>query len=154
MQPILQTAKDRLALRRRVRMPCQVIDEEGFTLLARECFDLSVRGMGVKAMVPAPIGTPLIVSFRVPGSSFHLDLEARVARIVWGRRREDRHPSLGIELLSLDALSRAVLTARLRGLPPPVPLRPVRVDYAASVAAIAADLRDARRAGEARCTLS
>ncbi len=146
MQQVLQTAKDRLALRRRVRIPCQVIDEQGFTLLARECFDLSSRGMGVKAMAPAPIGTPLIVSFRVPGSSFHLDLEARVARIVWGRRRDDRYPSLGIELLSVDALSRAVLSARLRGLPPPVPSRPVRIDYAATVAAIACDLRDSRRA--------
>ncbi len=146
MQSILQTAKDRLALRRCVRMPCQVIDEEGFTLLSRECFDLSLRGMGVRAMAPAPIGTPLIVSFRVPGSSFVCDLEARVARVVWGRRSEDRYPSLGIELLSLDPLSRAVLAARLRGLPPPVPMRRVRVDYAASIAAIAAGTRDGRRA--------
>ena len=146
MQSILQTAKDRLALRRRVRIPCQVIDEQGFTLLARECFDLSIHGMGVKAVAPAPIGTPLIVSFRVPGSSFICDLEARVARIVWGRRREDKYPSLGIELLAMDPLMRAVLTARLRGLPPPVPARPVRIDYAASVDSIARGLRDSRRA--------
>jgi len=146
MQPVLQTAKDRLALRRGVRIPCQVVDEEGFTLLARECFDLSVRGMGVKAIAPAPIGTPLIVSFRIPGSSYHCDFEARVARVVWGRRREDRYPSLGIELLDMDALSRAVLAARLRGLPPPVPMRRVRVDYAATVGSIAKGLRDSRRA--------
>jgi len=145
MQPVLLTAKDRLALRRRVRIPCQVVDEEGFTLLAKECFDLSVQGMGVKATAPRPIGTPLLVSFRVPGSSYHCDFEARVARIVWGRRREDRYPAMGIELLSMDPLSRAVLAARLRGLPPPVPMRPVRIDYAKSIDRIARELHDPRR---------
>ncbi len=146
MHSVLRTASDRLALRRGVRIPCQIVEEDGFTLLARECFDLSVKGMGVRAIAPAPIGTPLIVSFRIPGSSFQCDFEGRVARIVWGRRREDRYPCLGIALLAMDPLSRAVLSARLRGVPPPTPQRRVRIDYAASVAAIARGLRDTRRA--------
>lgn len=145
MQPVLLTAKDRLALRRRVRIPCQVVEEEGFTLLAKECFDLSVQGMGVKALQARPIGTPLIVSFRIPGSSYHCDFEARVARVVWGRRREDRHPALGIELIDMDPLSRAVLSARLRGLPPPAPMRPVRIDYARSIHRIASGVQEPRR---------
>lgn len=145
MQPVLLAARDRRALRRRVRISCQAVEEASFTLLARECFDLSVHGMALKALSPRPVGTPLIVSFRIPGSSYHCDLEARVARVAWGRRREDRHPALGIELLGIDPLSKAVLSARLRGLPPPVPMRKVRIDYAKSIERIASTLQDPRR---------
>ena len=39
MDTILHQAADRHALRRQLRMPCQVVCEHGFTLLARECVD-------------------------------------------------------------------------------------------------------------------
>jgi Tfp pilus assembly protein PilZ len=133
MPTMLESARDRVALRRRVRIPCQVVEEDGFSLLASQCLDLSVRGMGVRARSPVSIGTDVLVSFRIPNSPLFCDVPARVSRIVWGRRREDHDFGLGLEFGELDATTRAVLAVRLRGIPPPAPARPLRVDYAESV---------------------
>jgi hypothetical protein len=139
MGSILRTASERHALRRQVRMPCQVVCEHDFTLLASECLDLSLDGMAVRARLPGLEGSPVIVSFRVPGSSLYIDASARIMRMNWGRRSEDRGAMLGLQFLSLNAIDRAILASRLRGLPPPVPARRVRVDYAASVRDIASE---------------
>jgi hypothetical protein len=138
MDTILHHAADRNALRRQLRMPCQVVCEHGFTLLASECVDLSLEGMGVRALFPAHEGSPVLVSFRLPNSSLYIDVEAHIARMAWGRRREDAGAVLGLRFTALDRTDRAILASRLRGMPPPVPRRRVRVDYAASVLAIAA----------------
>jgi hypothetical protein len=138
MHPVLHHAADRHALRRQLRMPCQVVCEQGFTLLASECVDLSLEGMGVRALFPASEGSPVLVSFRLPQSSLYIDVEAQIARMGWGRRREDAGAVLGLRFVSLPRVDRAILASRLRGLPPPVPRRRVRVDYAASVRAIGA----------------
>lgn len=138
MHPILHHAADRHALRRQLRMPCQVVCEQGFTLLAQECVDLSLEGMGVRALLPASEGSPVLVSFRLPQSSLYIDVEAQIARMAWGRRREDGGAVLGLRFVALPRVDRAILASRLRGLPPPVPRRRVRVDYAASVRAIGA----------------
>lgn len=139
MRDIVQTARDRTSLRRRVRLNCQVVSEDAFSLLARECVDLSLRGMAVRAVIPAQIGTKLLVSFRAPGTSYVCDVEGSVARIAWGRRREDRSLTLGIAFTGLDPLTRAVLGARLQGVPPPIPQRRLRMDYAETVRAIMRD---------------
>src|SRR5688500_13336151 len=96
MHITLRTASDRSALRRELRFPCQVVEEHEFTLLASECLDLSLSGMGVLALEPAPIGTSVIVSFRVPGGSLYIDTEAIVTRVAWSRRRSDRGLRLGL----------------------------------------------------------
>ena len=85
MREILLSARDRAALRRQVRMPCQVIEEEGFSLLANECMDLSVKGMRVRALMPAPVGTIVVASFRVPGSSLYIDVDAEVVQGALGK---------------------------------------------------------------------
>jgi hypothetical protein len=136
MREFLLSARDRLALRRRVRIPCQVVEENGFSLLARECMDLSVRGMRVQALMPAAVGTVVLVSFRVPGSSLYIDVEAEVVRVQWGRRRGDATSALGLRFLGLSNIDRAILGSRLAGLPPPAPERELRPDYAASVMAL------------------
>jgi hypothetical protein len=136
MDTILHQAADRHALRRQLRMPCQVVCEQGFTLLAQECVDLSLEGMGVRALLPASEGSPVLVSFRLPNSSLYIDIEGHIARMVWGRRREDAGALLGLRFTALHRTDRAILASRLRGLPPPVPRRRVRVDYASSVRAI------------------
>ena len=137
MHTILRHAADRHALRRQLRMPCQVVCEHGFTLLAQECVDLSLEGMGVRALFPASEGSPVLVSFRLPSSSLYIDVEAQIARMAWGRRQEDAGAVLGLRFVDLGRVDRAILAERLRGLPPPVPRRRVRVDYAARVRAIA-----------------
>lgn len=136
MREILLSARDRVALRRRVRIPCQVVEENGFSLLARECMDLSVRGMRVEALLPAPVGTIVLVSFRVPGSSLYIDVDAEVVRVIWGRRRGDQTSALGLRFVGLSRVDRAILGSRLAGLPPPAPERSLRLDYARSVKAL------------------
>ena len=133
MREILLSARDRVALRRRVRLPCQVVEEQSFSLLGREALDLSLTGMRVRAVIPAPLGTLVIASFRVPGSSLYMDVDAEVSRISWGRRSSDRYSTLGLRFLHLSRVDRAILASRLAGLPPPVPERSLRLDYARSV---------------------
>ncbi len=136
MRDFLLTARDRLALRRRVRMPCQVVEEDGFSLLARQCMDLSVRGMRVEALMPAPVGSIVLASFRVPGSSLYIDVNAEVVRVQWGRRRGDQVSALGLRFVGMSNIDRAILGSRLLGLPPPTPERELRLDYASSVMAL------------------
>jgi hypothetical protein len=137
MREILLSARDRAALRRRVRLPCQVVEQESFSLLSEECVDLSLTGMRVKALVPAPVGSKVLVSFRVPSSSLYIDVDAEVTRIMWGRRSGDRCSCLGLRFLDLSRVDRAILKSRLVGLPPPAPERTLRFDYARTVGSIA-----------------
>ncbi len=146
MGTTLRFASDRTALRRTLRVPCQVVCEHNFTLLARETVDLSLEGMAVRALLPATERTPVLVSFRVPGSSLYIDVDAVITRMAWGRRDEDEGAVLGLRYLNLSAVDRAILASRLRGLPPPVPARRVRLDYAESVLAIAQGLATERAA--------
>ena len=127
-------ANDRSNLRRRVRVPCQVVADENFELVGDWCTDLCMTGMGVRACGSVFLGEPVVVSFRIPDSSVWCDTEGYVARIDYGRRDEDPYPRLGIHFSGLEPVAKAVLQSRLRGLPPPIPRRRPRVDYAASLA--------------------
>lgn len=140
MRPLLFRAQQRCTLRRQVLAPCQVVDEDAFTLVGDMVFDLSLEGMCVRCVHPVSVGSAVIASFRIPSSSFYCDTEAVVARILWGRRDEDTFPALGLHFTHMEAMEREVLRARLQGMPPPVPRRHLRMDYAASVYAIHHDL--------------
>lgn len=139
----LSTAKDRRALRRRVRIPCQVVREHDFALVSDVCFDLSPHGMRVRSLSPVELNSLLLVSFRVPDAGVHMDVSARVARVARGRRRGERFATLGLSFVDLGPLEGAILAARLRGVPPPAPARHLRIDYAGSVRAIHATLSGA-----------
>jgi hypothetical protein len=132
----LWTANDRKALRRQVRVPCQVVRESDFTLVADACMDLSPRGMRVCALTPVALDTPVLVSFRVPAAGVHMDVYAVVTRVTRGRRRGERGATLGLSFVDLSAVEDVTLSARLRGLPPPAPARHLRKDYAGAVRAI------------------
>ena len=127
MREILLSARDRAALRRQIRMPCQVIEEEGFSLLANECMDLSVKGMRVRALMPAPVGTIVVASFRVPGSSLYIDVDAEVVRVLWGRRKADRTSALGLRFLNLSRIDRAIRSICRAAMLPIASCRPSRV---------------------------
>ena len=136
MQDEVWRAKDRQALRRQVRVACQVVRESDFKLVADVCLDLSPRGMRVRALAPVALDTPVLVSFRVPAAGVHMDVSAVVSRVARGRRREDRGATLGLSFVDLSPVEAVTLTARLRGVPPPAPARPLRKDYASAVRAI------------------
>ena len=136
MQDEAWRATDRKALRRQVRVACQVVRESDFRLVADVCLDLSPRGMRVRALAPVALDTPVLVSFRVPSAGVHMDVAAVVTRVARGRRREDRGATLGLSFVDLSPVEAVTLTARLRGVPPPAPARPLRTDYARAVRTI------------------
>jgi hypothetical protein len=78
-------------------------------------------------------GEPLVVSFKLPRSDWWFDTEATVARVVHGRRPGDRGRCFGLEFETLEPEAQAFLRQALRGVPPPLPMREPRIDYAASV---------------------
>jgi hypothetical protein len=75
----------------------------------------------------------LIVSFRLPETRMWIDAEATVARVVHGRRLGDPGRALGVSFGAIDRKSRSVLRATLLGVPPPIPMRDRRIDYAATI---------------------
>src|SRR3954466_11017813 len=103
MGSILVPASQRRALRRAVRIDCQVVRERDFKLLGDWALDLSPDGILVVSNADVLTGEEVIVSFKVPRTSIVLDTEATVARVVHGRRPTDRHRrALGIAFDSLD----------------------------------------------------
>ena len=133
MSAIVFKAAQRGTVRRRVQVPCQVVSEQAFELLADHTFDLSPEGMLVPTDTFVKRGEKLIVSFRAPRSELWFDAEAEVVRNINGHRQADRGKALALRFSYFDNISRAVLGAKLRGFPPPVPTRRVRRDYANSV---------------------
>jgi hypothetical protein len=133
MLATLVHAQQRRALRRGVRVDCQVVRERSFTLVGSRGLDLSPLGMLVMAEEPVITGEPLLVAFRLPRSTWWFDAEATVARVVHGRRPGDAGRCFGIEFDMLDRTLQYFLHTALQGVPPPVPKRDARIDYAASV---------------------
>lgn len=102
------------AERRSVRVPCQVVRQRDFRLVARHSVDLSAIGMLARLDAPCLTGERVIVSLRVPGtSSTYLDAEGTVTRVVHGRRPEDDGRGLGIRF---DATPPDAMDALLRQL--------------------------------------
>jgi hypothetical protein len=129
-------AADRKSLRRAVRTECEVVAEDGFRLLGRYTLDLSEDGLLLDAGAPCVIGEPVIVSLRMPRGTSWIDAEGHVARAIDGQRREDCGSALGIAFDAMSPVDRAILRASLHGLPPPVPRRHRRMDYASTIGAL------------------
>jgi hypothetical protein len=127
-------AQQRRILRRSVRVDCQVVRERDFRLVGSRSLDLSPMGMLVMAQERVLTGEPLIVAFRLPFSDHWFDTEATVARVIHGRRPGDLGRSFGVSFESLEEGAQAFIRSALRGVPPPLPARSRRVDYAATVA--------------------
>jgi hypothetical protein len=139
MNTILVRRQQRRAMRRALRIDCQVVRERDFKLIGRTTVDLSPQGMLVVADERALTGEEVIVTFRSPVTHTWFDCEATVARVVHGRRPGDWGPCVGLDFHGVDDLSRILLHTSLRGLPPPLPMRAARVDYAETVRRLALD---------------
>ncbi len=126
-------ARQRRVLRRAIRVECQVVRERDFRLVGSRALDLSPMGMLIMAQERVLTGEPLLVTFRLPLSSHWFDAEATVARVVHGRRPGDRGRCFGVEFDTLQPDAQWYLRDMLRGVPPPLPMREPRIDYAASV---------------------
>lgn len=111
----------RVAIRRHAALPCQVVRERDFRLVADRTLDVSTFGMLVPAQREVEIGDALIVSFPIPG--MWIDTDAVVTRVLHGRRPEDEGPAVGIVFEGLGVTARAALAAYLHGRPAPLPRR-------------------------------
>jgi hypothetical protein len=137
MKATLVHAQERRALRRGVRVDCQVVRERDFKLVGSRGLDLSPFGMLVFAQEPVLTGEPLFVAFRLPRSTWWFDAQATVARVVHGRRPGDAGRCLGLSFETMGTAEQFFLHTMLHGVPPPVPKRVPRIDYAASVSRMA-----------------
>jgi len=145
MSAFLVRRKQRRSMRRSVRVDCQVVRERDFRLIGQRAVDLSDGGMLVLSDAPSSrsarqdrglhvlTGEEVIVTFRAPATRLWFDCTATVARVIHGRRPGDWGACVGLSFESMDDVTRAFLRAELRGLPPPVPARELRVDYAETV---------------------
>jgi hypothetical protein len=133
MQGTLVPAHQRRAMRRAARVDCQIVRERDFKLIGTRGVDVSPFGMLVMAQERVLTGEPVIVAFRLPCSGWWFDAMATVARIVHGRRPGDLGRCFGIAFDGLEDDATSFLRRALMGVPPPLPMREPRVDYAASV---------------------
>lgn len=131
-------SRRRRAIRRSVLMPCEVVTEAGFRRVGERMLDLSPEGLFLATSDRVRIGEEVYVAFRAPSACGWIDAVGEVTRVVRGRRDTDVAPGIGIELVSMSDRDRARLRAELRGLPPPVPARRPRRDYALTVRRIVA----------------
>jgi hypothetical protein len=129
-------SRDRTSVRRQVRAECQAVADEGFRMLGIRTLDLSEHGMLLHSSSPVQIGEQVYVSLRAPNTEEWVDAEAVVVRVVKGRRASDSACGVGLRFVRMDALDRAILAGSLHALPPPVPARGLRKDYAAAVRSI------------------
>jgi PilZ domain len=137
MLSFLVHKNERREVRRQMTLACRVVREKDFQLLGTNAIDVSPEGMLVMAIRDAAPGDGLIVSFRATELGIWFDAEAKVARVVRGRRPKDRGRCIGISFTRFDSVSRLVLRGYLRRAAPPVPQRDARIDYAATVRKIA-----------------
>jgi hypothetical protein len=134
MSGTLVHAQQRRIMRRSLRVDCQVVRERDFKLIGSRGVDLSPMGMLVMAQEPVLTGEPVVVAFRLPMSSWWFDAEATVARVVHGRRPGDLGRCFGVSFDTLEPDVQVYLRRALHGVPPPLPSREPRVDYAATIA--------------------
>jgi hypothetical protein len=106
-----------------VKTECQIVRERDFKLVGTEVIDVSVRGMLLMADLPVLTGEELIVTFKGPATSRWYDCGGMVARVLHGRRREDRRRAVGVafeglgpfhELLLCDELAKTPLVLHRR----------------------------------------
>jgi c-di-GMP-binding flagellar brake protein YcgR len=129
---------DRKTTRHHVRIDCQVIRERDFSLVGHRTLDLSADGMLVRTSDDVKVGETMLVSFQATPLGIWFDTHAEVTRLVRGRRPEDEGRAFGLKFIDLAPISRLILRGHLRRTPPPLPKRPRRIDYAATIHKIAA----------------
>lgn len=115
----VQSRTRRQATRRVAQFSCEVVRDEGFSLLGRRVLDVSEEGLRV-ALEPhvttgdLQVGELLWVSFRLDAIGLVFDYEAEIARVSPGLRAEDDMPSLGIALTTRWDAGRAYAPALSR----------------------------------------
>ncbi len=123
------------------RLPCQVVRERDFRLIADRIENLSLSGMLVRSSGPVLTGERLIVSFQLPHAGKWIDSEALVARVIHGRRRGEHGRALGLHFELLESHARWAIERHLKKIPAIPPGRPRMTDEGAGSEILAELLR-------------
>jgi hypothetical protein len=129
---------DRREVRKALPLGCQVVRERDFRIVATQALDLSPDGMLVRTEHYIEPGENMFVCFKATNLGLWFDSEATVARVVQGRRAEDRGVAVGLSFSTLDRVKRLILRGHLRRVPPPLPRRAQRIDWTATVRSLSA----------------
>lgn len=138
-QPSLR-APVRAEVRRGIESPCIAVLERGLRLMGQRALDLSPDGVLVETRIPVDQGARVTLTLRLPSGGW-LHARGRVARVVSNRRPGDRGCAVAVQFTALGRTERERLRAALRGIPPTIPQRALRV--APTPPAIPVELRRA-----------
>ena len=129
---ILVPHRRRGCIRRGWSADCEAVRLDGFVRVSDRILDLSHHGARLTADGLVREGDELDMTLRAPRSLEWIDAIAEV-------RRVDRDGTFGVRFTELEWDARASLFVELAGVPPRLPVRRIRPDYAATVRRIAAD---------------
>jgi hypothetical protein len=122
--------------RHAVYLPCEAVREDGFKQIGGKILDLSDDGCFVATTtIDLAIGEEVFLAFKAPRTRQWMDARGIVQRRSRGKRRDDHPQGLGLELIDMSPVERAILSASLVRLPPPIPTRRHSPDYASFVMA-------------------
>jgi hypothetical protein len=142
MESFVVRASNRRAIRHAVDLSCSVVRLKDSTLTSIHASDLSPDGMHVELccldVEDVEIGDRFFVCFRSTPFGIWFYTVATATRIVRGRRPDDHGRGLGLRFESLSPLSRLMIHGALHRVPPHLPQREPRIDYAATVGKILA----------------
>ncbi|HMA95304.1 MAG TPA: PilZ domain-containing protein [Polyangiaceae bacterium] len=119
-----------------LRLPCQVVRERDFRLIADRVDNLSTTGLLVSPAEAVLTGERLLVSFRLPREGVWVDAEARVTRVIHGRRPGEVQRALGLEFEAVAEESRAAIGRELSKVPPAPPGRARRDEVSSRLARV------------------
>jgi hypothetical protein len=109
-----------------MRLPCQVVRERDFRLVADRIENLSQTGLSVSPAEPVLTGETLIVSFRLPRERVWIDAQACVTRVIHGRRSGEDQRALGLVFEEIGEEQRCAIARELAAVPPAPPGRALR----------------------------
>jgi PilZ domain len=131
--PLFVRRNERREVRRAISMTCQIVRERDFRLVSEKALDVSPDGMLVATDIEIEPGENVFVSFRATDLGIWFDTEARVARVIRGRRPGDKGRGVALRFSTLPLVKRLILRGHLRRVPPPIPRRVQRIDWAATI---------------------
>lgn len=140
MSSFIAKRNDRRTMRHAAKLECEVVREADFCRIGTRTLDVSTDGMrvAIDECEEVCVGDALFVAVKVPAHvDLWIDARATVTRVVQGRRPGDDGPEIGLRFQNLAAISKLILRGAVRKVPPPLPKRAARVDYAASVRRVA-----------------
>jgi hypothetical protein len=121
-----------------MRLPCQVVRERDFRLIADRAENLSLTGLSVSPAEPVLTGEKLLVSFRLPHAGVWVDAEARVTRVIHGRRPGEDQRALGLAFEDVEVEQQLAIARELMQVPPAPPGRSLRDEHSERVARVLA----------------